>query len=321
MSVAEHVPGATLRLSVTDRCNLRCRYCMPARGVAFVPHRDLPTLEDLREAVAWLAERLGVDRVKITGGEPLARRGLPWLVDGLRRIPELAEVSMTTNATLLARWAGVLKNAGLMRVNVSLDSLDSRRFHEVTRGGRVEDALRGIDAALEAGLYPIKINSVLRSSSWEEDVPSLLDYAAGRGLEVRFIELMRTGTEAAWANGEYVSAEAIRNALGFGGTDWGRIPGQVAPARTGCIAWKGKSLQVGWITPVSHAFCSSCNRLRLDARGRIRRCLMDPAPMPLVGALKRDPAEVVEKELRSYLAGKRPPSSMDTHTFMNRIGG
>ncbi len=321
MLAVEPARGATLRLSVTDRCNLRCRYCMPASGVAFVPHRDLPTLEELRDAVQWLAERLGVDRVKITGGEPLVRRGLPWLVDGLRAIPGVAEVSMTTNATLLDRWAGVLKKAGLTRVNVSLDSLDSGRFYDVTRGGRVDDALRGIDAALNAGLSPIKINSVLRRSSWEKDIPILLDFAAERGLEVRFIELMRTGTETAWTKEEYVSAVDIRESLGFGGADWSTTPEDLAPARTGSIGWKGKPLQVGWITPVSHAFCSACNRLRLDARGRIRRCLMDPAPMPLVRALKQGPEDVVEKILRAYLAGKSPPQSMITPTSMNRIGG
>lgn len=321
MTRAESLSGSTLRLSVTDRCNLRCRYCMPSGGVAFVPHSELPTLEELRETVAWLAGNLGVNRVKITGGEPLVRRGLPSLIRGLCRIPQVLEVSMTTNATLLEPWAPILRNSGLRRVNVSLDSLDPVRFRQITRGGSVEAALRGIRAAVKTGFSPIKINSVLRRSSWKEDVPALLDFAAQTGFEVRFIELMRTGTEEAWTTGEYVSAASVRSFLGVDTHELMDMAEQVAPARIGRVTWKGKTLRVGWITPVSHAFCSACNRLRLDARGRIRRCLMDPAPLALVDALRRDAPGEVERTLRVYLAGKRRPSNMVTAATMNSIGG
>ncbi len=294
---------------------------MPARGVPFVPHASLPTLEDLRETAAWLAERLAVDRVKITGGEPLVRRGLVSLVDALCRTRGVSEVSMTTNATLLEQWAPALKRAGLRRVNVSLDSLDPGRFRDLTRGGSVEAAVRGIEAARREGFAPIKINSVLRRSTWDSDVPALLDFASERGLELRFIELMRTGAEESWARDEYVPAAEVRARIGADEGAFRAMLGQVAPARMGRLVWRGRTLAVGWITPVSHAFCTSCNRLRLDARGRVRRCLMDPSPLPLVDLLKREPTDVVEVRLREYLAGKRPPVSMAIRTPMNAIGG
>ncbi len=294
---------------------------MPARGVPFVPHGDLPTLEDLRGTVAWLAERLAVERVKITGGEPLVRRGLVSLVGGLCRTRGVSEVSMTTNATLLGRLAPALRGAGLRRVNISLDSLDPVEFRHITRGGSVEDAVRGIEAAMREGFTPIKINSVLRRSTWTSDVPALLDFASDRGLEVRFIELMRTGTEESWARDEYVSAAEVRASVGADEAAFRAMSGQVAPARVGRLVWRGRSLPVGWITPVSHAFCTSCNRLRLDARGRVRRCLMDPSPLPLVDLLRRESSDVVEDRLREYLAGKRPPMDMAIRTSMNAIGG
>ncbi len=294
---------------------------MPAEGVPFVPHKDLPSLEDLREAVGWLAERLGVDRVKITGGEPLVRQGLVSLVSALCRTRGISEVSMTTNATLLSRWSRALKGAGLRRVNISLDSLDPVRFHDITRGGAVEDAVKGIEAAVREGFEPIKINAVLRRSSWTSDVPALLDFVSERGFEIRFIELMRTGTEQSWAGNEFVSAAEVRARIGADDAAFRTVAGRVAPARTGPLVWRGQTLDVGWITPVSHAFCASCNRLRLDARGRIRRCLMDPSPLSLVGMLKREPSALVESRLREYLAGKHPPVSMATGTPMNAIGG
>ncbi len=314
------VDGHVLRLSVTDRCNFRCRYCMPAGGVPLVRHADLLPLEGLAGLVRWLDGELGVGKVKLTGGEPLARRGVARLVEDLHGIPGVREISMTTNGSLLAARADELRAAGLDRVNVSLDTLDPERFARLTRGGRLDDAVAGIDAALAAGLVPLKLNAVLLASSWREDVPALLDFAASRGVEVRFIELMRTGTEARWAAAELVPAATVQDWLG-NLTTVEPVPGPPsAPARRTRLRWRGKSLTVGWITPQSHPFCASCNRLRLDARGRLRRCLMDPVPLELARLLAGDEGAARIK-LRAYLAGKQPPAGMNTHLPMVAVGG
>ncbi len=312
--------GQVLRLSVTDRCNFRCRYCMPAQGVPLVRHADLLALEELAALVRWLDAEIGVRRVKLTGGEPLARRGLPSLVQALRAVPGVGEVSMTTNGSLLAPSAGELRAAGLARVNVSLDTVDPDRFSRLTRGGRLADTLAGIDAALAAGLVPLKLNAVLLASSWRDDVPALLDFAASHGVEIRFIELMRTGTRAAWAAAELVRASIVQAWLERL-TPVAPVPGPPStPARRTRLCWRGGDLTVGWITPQSHPFCSSCNRLRLDARGRLRRCLMDPAPLDLarLAACHEDEART---QLRAYLDGKRAPRGMQMRLPMAAVGG
>jgi GTP 3',8-cyclase len=313
---ASHV--GLLRLSVTDRCNFRCRYCMPAQGVPGLAHHDLLPLERLAELVQWLVRHTEIHRVRLTGGEPLVRRGIDTLVANLAAMSGLDEVSLTTNGTLLAEMAPRLKAAGLRRVNVSLDTVDEKRFLEITRGGNLAVVLEGIEAARRAGLTPIKLNAVLRRSTWESDVPLLLDYAAAGGLEVRFIELMRTGTERAWCAGELISADEVRSGLPAE-----FIPLEernAAPARRTLVAWRGTRIVVGWITPRSHPFCGRCDRLRLDARGRLRRCLMDPRQLDLEQLLRRD-CELPEVSFASYLAGKTPPSAMDNALAMSQIGG
>ena len=316
--------AATLRVSVTDRCNLRCAYCMPEAGVPLLPRGEIPSLPELASAVAWLASRYGVDRIKVTGGEPLVRGGVPAFVAKVAAIPGVREVSMTTNGTRLAPAARELAAAGLARVNVSLDTLDPARFRELTRGGRVEEVLEGIDAALEAGLVPLKINSVLRGSSFREDVPGLLALAAAKGVKIRFIELMHTGTEAAWAIAERVTGAAVREWLVAEGARITPLPARPnAPARRTAISWRGLEVEAGWIDPVSHSFCDDCDRLRLDARGRLRRCLMDDMAFPLVDLLRKgEVAEAeVEEAARSYVAGKQPPIAMTIGSTMASIGG
>ncbi len=313
--------AATLRVSVTDRCNLRCAYCMPEEGVPLVPRGEIPPLDELASAVGWLVSRYGVDRVKVTGGEPLVRKGVPAFVEMVAGIAGVREVSMTTNGTRLADSSAALAKAGLARVNVSLDTLDPERFRDLTRGGRVEEVLEGIDAALAAGLTPLKVNSVLRRSGWREDVPALLEYAARTGVEVRFIELMHTGTEAAWAIAERVTGATVREWLESQGARVTPLPGRPnAPARRTAIAWRGLEVEAGWIDPVSHSFCEDCDRLRLDARGRLRRCLMDEQLFPLVDLLRRGEA-AVEEAAAAYVARKRPPAAMTIPFTMASIGG
>jgi cyclic pyranopterin phosphate synthase len=310
-----------LRLSVTDRCNFRCLYCMPADGVEKLRHDELPSLEKLAQAIRWLVDEFGVDRVKLTGGEPLVRSGVEELVRKLAATQGIEEVSMTTNGALLEGQAAALASAGLARVNVSLDSLDPKHFATLTRGGRLEDTLRGIDAALAAGLTPVKVNAVLRRSCWREEVPRLLDFAQHHDTELRFIELMRTGTERDWTAEEQVCADEVVAWLSRSAFITKLPTPRSSPARRTLVDWRGEGVHVGWITSVSNPFCDHCNRLRLDARGRLRRCLMDGSSLPLVDMLEDSDGPELSRRVAAYLDSKVPPRSMETPLTMNALGG
>jgi len=308
-----------LRLSVTDLCNFRCRYCMPLEGVPKASHCRLLSLECLTSLVAWLSIQTGINRIRLTGGEPLVRPGVEQLITELSSLPAIKEVSLTTNGSLLSKMAWDLKAAGLSRVNVSLDSLERQRFKEVTRGGNLDLALAGIMAAQDAGLTPIKLNTVLQRSTWQQEVPQLLDYAASNGFEIRFIELMRTGTERAWCESEFVSVDEVCAGLG---AEIVTAKGQSqAPARRTLLNWHGTLVNVGWITPRSHPFCAHCERLRMDAHGQLRRCLMDPKTFDLPRVLATMNGLAVRQEFQSYIAGKFPPQAMDSAFAMSQIGG
>ena len=292
---------------------------MPPEGVPKVAHADLLPLEELARLTRWLVMHTGIERVRLTGGEPLMRRGIEDLIAALASMPGIQEVCLTTNGTLLARKAWELKRAGLSRVNVSLDSLDEDRFTDVSRGGCLLGTLDGIEAARAAGLTPIKLNTVLRRSTWREEVPALLDYAAGSGFEIRFIELMRTGTERAWCEAEFVSIDEVCDGLGLA-----RVPAaapDAGSARRTSLHWNGRRVAVGWISPRSHPFCGSCDRLRMDARGRVRRCLMDPAQFDLAGMLQNEGESEALRAFAHYYAHKVPPRAMDHVLAMSQIGG
>lgn len=292
---------------------------MPPEGVPFVPHASLPSLEELGELAGFLAGRLGLCKIRLTGGEPLVRRGLPRLVRILASLPGVREVNLTTNGILLPGLAEELRAAGLNRVNLSLDTLDPGRYFHLTRGGDLRSALRGLEAALGAGLGPLKLNAVLRRSTFREDVPGLLDFAARQGLEIRFIELMETGSQSAWAASEFIAAGEVRRSLGIEG--WEAEDPDSSPSRTGLLAWRGRRVRVGWITPLSEGFCGACDRLRLDARGRLFRCLMDGEGFDLAGAWRDVGPEGVEARLFPYLRAKRPPAAMVRAEAMGAVGG
>lgn len=311
----------TLRLSVTDRCNLRCRYCMPAEGVPKIAHANLLTLERLAEVAGWLSTRVGIERIKLTGGEPLVRAGLENLITALRAIPGVREISLTTNGAMLAKHAATLKAAGLARATVSLDSPDAGRYRELTRGGRVEAVFAGIAAAVAAGLTPLKLNAVLQRSTWEFDVPLLLDFAASRGLELRFIELMHTGTDDRWYHAEFVPLPAVRHWLAQHAEVMPVATRACAPAVLTRVRWHGADVAVGWITPRSQPFCERCDRLRLDARGRLHRCLMDHCFLELAQILGEEGPQAAGAALESYLNGKTAPRAMDRPDAMIMIGG
>ncbi len=309
-----------LRLSITDRCNLRCRYCMPATGVTIRRHKEMLRLEQLSDQVRWLSEHTEINRIKLTGGEPLVRRGVCNLIRQLTKIPGVSEVSATSNGALLPQMAPLLFEAGLGRVNVSLDTLDPDRFFALTRGGRLSETLSGLDATLAAGLQPIKLNSVLLRDSWQEDVPRLLDLAAEKGIELRFIELMRTGTEAAWAKAQLVAVAVVRKRLGLDAVI-AAVGISGGPARSEAIRWRGATVKVGWITPQSHPFCGSCSRLRMDGLGNLRRCLMDPKSLPLAALRRQYGDDYAALRMTEYLKAKRAPTSMTSDLPMIAVGG
>ncbi len=294
---------------------------MPPQGIPKLSNSELLSLEHYARLAAWLCERVGIERIKLTGGEPLVRRGIEELVALLGGIPRLREISLTTNGALLAQNALALKAAGLSRVTVSLDSLDARRYSELTRGGDLHRTLRGIEAALQAGLLPLKLNCVLQRSTWRDEVPLLLDYAAANRLELRFIELMHTGTERAWCGAEYISAGDVRDWLAGQTSLLPVLTDASAPARLTEVAWNGRTVAVGWITPRSQPFCDCCDRLRLDARGRIHRCLMDRNFFDLAAIWQQFGSDAAQQALLAYIAGKTAPSVMEKPDAMIVIGG
>lgn len=304
-----------LRLSVTDRCNCRCTYCMPAGGVPMLGHKDILSFEELTEVVAACAQ-LGVRKVRLTGGEPLVRRGLPELVRMIRAVPGVEELAMTTNATLLAPVAAELHHAGLDRLNVSLDTLDAARYAELTRGGSLEDALAGLAAARDAGFSHTKVNCVLMGGVNDADVPRLAELARTEPIDVRFIELMPMGPCAGWPKARFIPAETVLEA----------VPG-LEPLRRDGVAelwhapgWVGN---VGLIRPMSHRFCDGCSRIRVTADGRLKPCLHSAAEIPLRGLH----GEALLAELRRGIAAKPAYHHMDqdhasqSARDMNEIGG
>ncbi len=311
---------SVLRLSVTEHCNFRCTYCMPDdKSIGFSAKNMIP-LDKIVEIVNWLCANFGVRKVKLTGGEPLIRKGIADLIGSLYSIHDIDEVSMTTNGSMLSKHAEALIKAGLNRINISLDTLDPLKFKELTRFG-LDRTLSGIRSASEAGFSPIKLNSVLRESTWRTDVPQLLDFAAENNHEIRFIELMHTGTAIDWVMREFVSASIVKSYL-KSITKVKEIERESSqPARQSVVFWNGKLVKTGWITPQSQSFCSDCNRLRLDSFGRLRRCLMDETTLPLAEIINDNSTVEAVDITRNYLKHKTIPTEMSTAYTMAAVGG
>jgi cyclic pyranopterin phosphate synthase len=292
-----------VRVSVTDRCNYRCTYCMPAEGLDWLPRANLLTFEEITRIVSVLA-RCGVERVRLTGGEPTVRRDLERLVASLAAIPGIRDLSMTTNGHLFAQKARAFAEAGLNRVNISLDSLDAEQFKRITRGGDLKRVLDAIDAARDAGLTPVKINAVIVGGENEDQVEALVERFAPHAAttQVRFIEYMPfDGNDP---TKHHVPAAQIRARLSR------THELQPLEARLGggpAAHWRVKDsgLVVGFISPITEHFCQACNRLRLQADGHLRTCLSrDPAPSlrDLLRAGMTD--DQLEKDLRDRLWAK-----------------
>ncbi|WP_127499133.1 GTP 3',8-cyclase MoaA [Actinoplanes solisilvae] len=321
-----------LRVSLTDRCNLRCTYCMPEEGLAWLPRQQQLTDDEVIRLLRVAVELLGVEDVRFTGGEPLLRRGLVGIVQAAARLEPRPRLMLTTNGIGLERLAAPLRDAGLDRVNVSLDTLDQERFKALTRRDRLADVLRGLAAAAEAGLTPVKINTVLMRGINDDEAPVLLRFALDNGYQLRFIEQMPLDAQHQWDRHTMVTADEILASL----QPYGLLPDPVsrgtAPAETwlipGHVDAAGEPARVGVIGSVTRPFCGDCDRTRLTADGQVRNCLFATDESDL-RKLLRDGAtdDELAEAWRVAMSGKRAGHGIDDPTFlqparpMSAIGG
>ena len=316
----------SLRISVTDKCNFRCRYCMPAEGLEWLERDELLTFEEVARLVRILA-RMGVDEIRLTGGEPLARRDLPNLVRMLAATPGVRDLSLTTNGVLLDRFAGPLVDAGLRRVNVSLDSLSHVRFAEITRRDALDRVLAGLEAAERyPELRPIKVNCVAIRGFTEAEVPALAELARRKPYVVRFIEFMPLDADEVWRGDDVLTGDEIRALIEE------RWPLEELPAKPSSTARRFRFAdgagEIGFINPVSEPFCSTCDRIRLTADGQLRTCLFSRREWDLKTPLRDGTSDerlvelirfaVAHKELKHKI---NDPGFVRASRSMSQIGG
>ncbi|GAA1589535.1 GTP 3',8-cyclase MoaA [Actinoplanes couchii] len=321
-----------LRVSLTDRCNLRCTYCMPAEGLAWMPQPQQLTDDEVIRLVRIAVEWLGVTEVRFTGGEPLIRRGLVGIVAAAAALAPRPKLSVTTNGIGLDRTAVALRDAGLDRVNVSLDTLDPARFHQLTLRDRHADVLSGLRAAAAAGLTPVKINTVLMRGVNDDEAPALLRFALDNGYQLRFIEQMPLDAQHQWDRHEMVTAEEILAALEPFGLQPDDVSRGTAPAETWLVPGyqdaAGEPARVGVIASVTRPFCGDCDRTRLTADGQVRNCLFSTTESDLRKLLRDGaPDSKIAEAWRVAMWGKLAGHGIDDPKFlqparpMSAIGG
>jgi cyclic pyranopterin phosphate synthase len=321
-----------LRVSLTDRCNLRCTYCMPEEGLAWMPREQQLTDAEVGRLIRIAVEQLGVTQVRFTGGEPVIRRGLTGIIAGAAALQPRPKLSITTNGIGLDRLAAPLRDAGLNRVNVSLDTLSPERFQQLTHRDRHADVLKGLAGAARAGLTPVKINTVLMRGVNDDEAPQLLRFALDHGYELRFIEQMPLDAQHQWDRQQMVTAEAILASL----EPFGLVPDSVsrgtAPAETwlvpGYLDAAGNPARVGVIGSVTRPFCGDCDRTRLTADGQVRNCLFATDESDLRGLLRAGKSDAeIAKAWQTAMWGKRAGHGIDDPSFlqparpMSAIGG
>lgn len=316
-----------LRVSLTDRCNLRCTYCMPAEGLQWLGRDELLSSEELRRLLRIAVTMLGITSVRLTGGEPLLRQDLAAVVGDVAALRPRPSIALTTNGIGLARRAEELKTAGLNRINVSLDTLDADTFTRLSRRRRLPDVLAGIEAAVAAGLHPVKVNTVLMRGINDHEAADLLDWAMRTGVQLRFIEQMPLDAQHGWTRAEMVTADEIHTALS---QRWRLVDDRAdrgsAPAELFRV--DDTAHKVGIIASVTRPFCGACDRVRLTADGQLRNCLFARTEADLRPLLRgdADDEQIAERWL-SVVAGKRPGHGIDDPTFlqpdrpMSAIGG
>lgn len=302
-----------LRLSITDRCDFRCLYCM-AEDMRFLPRHEVLKLEEARAVAAAFVD-LGVTKVRITGGEPLVRRNAVWLMGEIARLPGLKELVLTTNGSQLERYATGLKAAGVKRINVSLDTLDPSRFKAITRCGDIARVMRGIEAARAAGFSRLKLNVVMMRGCNDSELPDLVDFAIDKDLDISFIEEMPLGEVGYGRGSSYFSSDEALAILRkrFTLLPTGETSG--GPARY----WRlpGSPTRVGFISPHSHNFCDSCNRVRITARGELCPCLGQDHSISLLPVMRDHPGD--HRGLKGTIVeamGLKPQG----HDFARQVG-
>lgn len=315
-----------LRVSLTDRCNLRCQYCMPAEGLEWTPTEQILRDDELIALLRVAITRLGIRTVRFTGGEPLLRKGLPGIIAATKAFSPSVETALTSNGLGLERTARALVEAGLDRINVSLDTLDAQTYRAITRRDRIRDVLAGIDAAQASGLSPVKINAVLLRGVNDAEAPDLLHWAMDRGLELRFIEQMPLDAQHGWSREAMVTADETLDLLSrhFALTPHGNRGS--APAERFDV--NGGPHTVGIIGSVTRPFCAACNRVRLTADGQIRNCLFAREESDLRTALRSGASDdELARRWVEAVAGKLPGHGIDDPGFlqparpMSAIGG
>ena len=317
-----------LRVSLTDRCNLRCTYCMPPEGLDWLPTPELLTDDEVIRLIRIGVTQLGIREVRFTGGEPLLRRGLPGIVAATAALEPRPRIALTTNGIGLARLAPALAEAGLDRVNVSLDTVDADTFEKLTRRRRLDDVLAGLAAAARAGLTPVKVNAVLMRGINDHEAPDLLAYCLEHGYQLRFIEQMPLDAQHSWQRATMVAAEEILDRLGHAYTLTPVDAAQRGSAPAELFWVDGGPATVGVIASVTRPFCGACNRVRLTADGQVRNCLFARKESDLRGPLRAgaSDAELAER-WRAAVATKLPghgindPSFLQPSRPMSAIGG
>jgi cyclic pyranopterin phosphate synthase len=319
-----------LRISVTDRCNFRCEYCMPAEGMQWIPRPEILSYEEIVRFVREIGVPLGIRKLRLTGGEPTVRQDLTSLIARLAEIPEIADLAMTTNGHFLEKQARLFKAAGLNRLNVSLDSLRPERFKAITRGGDLARVWRGIEAALEADLTPLKLNCVVMAGCNEDELVDFVRLTVDRPIHVRFIEFMPVGDYRRFEELGYVSSQRMRALIG---ADFPLEPIEQAasglPGNGPARYWRvpGAAGTVGFISQMSHDFCASCNRIRLTADGKIRHCLLSDHEIDVRALLRGAIApDAIQQAIRSDLQLKAERHSgvegiQEHKRTMSQIGG
>jgi cyclic pyranopterin phosphate synthase len=276
-----------LRVSITDRCNLRCTYCRPREGISLKGHADILRYEEILRVVSQTV-KMGLIKVRLTGGEPLVRRGFVEFAGDLKKIKGLQDISLTTNGILLAQYAEDIFRAGITRINISLDSLDKEKYFQITRGGNLDDVFRGIAAAEKAGFAPIKINTVLMKGFNDNEALDFVRLALSKPFQVRFIEMMPVSEVSAGRSADFLPTRQLLETINrhFRLEPLaGKKNKSDGPARL--YKMKDGLGEIGFINPVSDHFCSTCNRLRLTADGKLRACLLNDVEIDLREALSR----------------------------------
>lgn len=315
-----------LRISVTDRCNLRCIYCMPPQGIKLLSHNDILSFEEM-ERVAAAATRLGISRIRITGGEPLVRKGVVEFVASLMQLPGVEDVSLTTNGILLTEYAAALRGAGMRRINISLDTLDADKYRRITRGGEIQRVLEGISEARRQGFAPIKVNVVAMRGINDDEIEAFARLTIERPVHIRFIEFMPIGIVTDWDQDSFISSAETRAIISrVGSLHSVEKCGKAGPAEM--FRLEGAAGQLGFISPLSNHFCDTCNRMRLTADGRLRTCLFSDHEIDLKaclrgaagdGELEQAIAEAIKTKPQGHAFKK--PSFKKCRRNMSSIGG